>query len=114
MTIYIVQGRYTTDGIKGMIANPEDRAPAVRALMEGAGAKLIHYYVTFGEYDFMTIVEGPAGHEVDIMAALLAAAASGGVAHLKTTIAVTSADAKNAMAGAKKLAKGFRGAGQKK
>ncbi len=114
MTIYIVQGRYTTDAIKGMIANPEDRAPAVRALMEGAGAKLLHYFVTFGEYDFLTIVEGPGGRELDVMAALFAAAASGGVTHLRTTTAVTSADAKDAMAQAKKLAKGFRGAGQKK
>lgn len=114
MTTYILQGRYSIDGIKGMIANPEDRAPAVRALMEGAGMKLVQYYVTFGEYDFLIVLEAPAGHEVDVMAAMMAAAGSGGVSHLKTTVAVTTADAKTAMAGAKKLAKSFRGAGQKK
>ena len=36
MPIYITQGRYTRDAIKGMIAKPEDRADAVsRLLVEG-------------------------------------------------------------------------------
>lgn len=113
MAIYIVQGRYTTEGIKGMIANPEDRAPALRALLEGVGAKLKHYFVTFGEYDFLTIAEGPSGKESDMMAALVTAAGSGGVTHLKTTVAVTSADAKTAFEKAKKLSKGFKAAGRK-
>ena len=31
MPIYITQGRYTREAIKGMIIRPEDRADAVRA-----------------------------------------------------------------------------------
>lgn len=114
MAIYIVQGRYSIDGIKGLIANPEDRFPAVRDLMAGVGAKLTHYYVTLGEYDFLTIAEAPDGKPVDMMAALLTAAGSGGVTHLKTTMGVTSAEAKTAFEKAKKLSKGFRTAGKKK
>jgi len=30
MPIYITQGRYTRDAVKGMIINPEDRAAAVK------------------------------------------------------------------------------------
>jgi len=58
MTIYITQGRYTDQAITGFVAKPEDRADAVRKLMTAAGGKMIAYYVTLGDYDFMVISEG--------------------------------------------------------
>jgi uncharacterized protein with GYD domain len=60
MPIYITQSRYTRDTIKGMIVKPEDRADAVSRAMAMAGRRLIGYYVTFGEYDFLSICEAPA------------------------------------------------------
>jgi uncharacterized protein with GYD domain len=57
MTTYIVQGRYSPEAIKGMMAKPEDRAAAVAKLFEAAGGKLISYYLTFGEYDFLCVAE---------------------------------------------------------
>src|ERR1019366_5282479 len=36
MAIYITQGRYTSDAVKGMVANPENREKAVADLMEKA------------------------------------------------------------------------------
>ena len=57
MAIYITQGRYTSDAVKGMVANPENREKAVADLMEKAGAKLLGLYFTFGEYDFLSIPE---------------------------------------------------------
>ena len=113
MTIYISQGRYTRDSIQGMVNNPEDRAEAVRALCQSVGARLISHYITFGEYDFLVIIEAD-GPVTDTMAALFAAAATGGVTDLKTTMAVTSADAMKAMEKAKSVMKGFRPAGQKR
>jgi uncharacterized protein with GYD domain len=113
MTIYISQGRYTREAIQGMIERPEDRAEAVEKLCKAVGAKLINHYITFGEYDFMVILEaeGPA---TDAMGALLAAAATGGVSDLKTTIAVRSSDAIKAMEKAKSAMKEFRPAGQRR
>ena len=58
MAIYITQGRYTSDAIKGMVANPENREKAVADLMEKAGAKLLAVYFTFGEYDFLSYNRG--------------------------------------------------------
>jgi hypothetical protein len=58
MTIYITQGRYTDQAIKGFVAKPEDRSAQVRKLMKAAGGKMIAYYVTLGEYDFLVISEG--------------------------------------------------------
>ena len=57
MPTYITQGRYTRDAIKGMIVKPEDRADAVARLLSKVGGRLISYYLTFGEYDFLAIAE---------------------------------------------------------
>jgi len=110
MPIYITQGRYTGDAIKGMIVNPEDRALAVGRAMAKASGRLIGYYVTFGDYDFLTIAEAPG--EIQMAAVLLAAAGSGGVTDLRTTLAMTSVEAKGAFAAASDLAPGFKSAGR--
>ena len=34
MAIYITQGRYTSDAVKGLVSNPENREKAVADLME--------------------------------------------------------------------------------
>jgi len=109
MPIYITQGRYTREAVKGMIVKPEDRADAVGRAMAKAGGRLIGYYITFGDYDFLTIAEAPS--EIQMAAVLLAAAGGGGVADLRTTLAMTSVEAKGAFAAAGDLAPGFKSAG---
>ena len=109
MPIYITQGRYTRDAVKGMIVKPEDRADAVGRSIAKAGGRLLGYYFTFGDYDFLTIAEAPS--DVQMAAVLLAAGSSGGVTDLKTTVAMTSVEAKGAFAAASDLAPGFKSAG---
>lgn len=109
MTIYISQGRYTESAIKGMAAKPEDRATEVAKLAQAAGGRLLSYYVTFGEYDFLAVFEGD--DNLDMLAALIGAGATGGVTDLRTTVAVTSIDATKAMEKAGQMAKSFRAAG---
>jgi uncharacterized protein with GYD domain len=109
MPTYITQGRYTREAIKGMIVKPEDRADQVGRLLSKAGGKLLGYYLTFGDYDFLMIAEAPG--ETQIAAALLAAGSGGGVTGLKTTVALTSAEAKGAFAAASDLAPSFKSAG---
>ena len=109
MPIYITQGRYTRDAIKGMLVKPEDRAEAVSRLLGKVGGRLIGYYVTFGEYDFLLIAEAP--DNTQMAAALLAAGSGAGVTDLKTTVAMTSIEAKGAFAAASDLAPGFKSAG---
>lgn len=108
MTIYLTQGRYTEQAIKGMVANPEDRKVAVKALVEAAGGTLIDYFVTLGEYDFFVIAEGD---DIDFVGGLFAAAASGGVTDLRTTVAMTTADAQKAMEKAGEIVGSFKSAG---
>lgn len=109
MPIYITQGRYTRDAIKGMLIKPEDRADAVSRVLAKAGGRLIGYYVTFGEYDFLTIAEAP--DNTQMAAVLLAAGSGGGVTDLRTTVAMSSTEAKGAFAAASDLAPGFKSAG---
>ena len=112
MPIYLTQGRFSREAISGMIENPEDRAVAVSKLAKASGAKLLGYYLTFGESDFLVILESD-GPVTDTMAALLTAGSAGGVSDLRTTVAVTSKEGMKAMAKAKTIRKGFRPAGQK-
>jgi uncharacterized protein with GYD domain len=109
MAIYITQGRYTREAIKGMVVKPEDRADAVSRLLAKAGGRLIGYYLTFGEYDFLTIAEAPS--ETQMAAALLAAASGGGVTDLRTTLAMTSVEAKGVFAAAGDLVTAVRAPG---
>jgi uncharacterized protein with GYD domain len=109
MSIYITQGRYTREAIKGMIVRPEDRADAVSRLLSKAGGRLLGYYLTFGEFDFLCIIE--VASDTQAAAALLAMASGGGVTGLKTTVAMTSVEAKGAFAAASDLAPGFKSAG---
>lgn len=109
MTIYITQGRYTQQALKGLIDKPEDRATEVRKLFERSGGKMLAYYVTFGDYDFLTISEG--SDPIATFAALATAGAGGGVSGLKTTVALTTAEAKQGFEMANKAAAQFRSAG---
>jgi uncharacterized protein with GYD domain len=109
--IYITQGRYTQSAMKGMIANPEDRSEQARALFERAGLRMLSYYVTFGEYDFLIVNEGDMDLQ-SYMAAAVTAAASGGVSDLKTTMGMPAADMKGACEKAAATAAQYRAVGQ--
>jgi uncharacterized protein with GYD domain len=102
MPIFVVQGRYTREYLRGGLANPEDRHAAVARLCQEAGGRLLHYYFTFGQHDFLVITEMP-----DAMSAsqlVLAAAGGGGVMATVTTQAFTTAEAKEMFERASKIA----------
>jgi uncharacterized protein with GYD domain len=95
--------------VKGLLAKPEDRAEMVSQLFAKSGGKLLAYYMTFGEYDFLIVSEGP--YE-GVATSVIVAAAGGGVTDLKTTLAMTSAEMKSAFERAQPVAAGFRSAGR--
>lgn len=104
MGIYITQGRYTQQWIKGIIDKPEDRREAIAKLMEASGYRLIEYYVTLGEYDFLIISEGPD----DLSPAALVATAAGLTTDLRTTVAYTTAQLATAAEKAGKIMNALR------
>ena len=109
MAIFITQGNYTEQALKGMVDNPEDRTNAVAGLMDSVGARLLQYYVTTGEYDFLVITEGDS--MTDLVAGLMIAGSTGGITNLKTVQALTTKEAKAAMEKAKSARAGFKSAG---
>lgn len=106
MPIFVTQGRYSRDALRGMLAKPEDRLEAASKLAQAAGGKLLSYYVTFGEHDFLVISDMPS--EKQAAAFALTAAAAGGVTDLRTTLALTTADAKAVFAAAGEMGPGYR------
>jgi uncharacterized protein with GYD domain len=58
MPIYINMVRWTDQGIKNIKEAPQ-RIDAFRKAVEGAGGKLIGFYVTMGKYDIVTIIDIP-------------------------------------------------------
>jgi uncharacterized protein with GYD domain len=109
MTVYITQGRYTHQGLKGLVNKPEDRDAEVRKLVESAGGKLLSYYITFGEFDFLLVTEG--ADPVATFSTLAIAGAGGSVTDLRTTIGLTTAEAMRGYEMAKTGATQFRSAG---
>lgn len=81
----------------------------VKGLIERHGGKLIAYYMTLGEYDWLLIYEN--ANPLGALAGLATGAAGGGTADLKTTVGFTTADAEKAFEMAHDTASAFRSAG---
>ena len=109
MPIYIFQGRYTREALEGLVARPEDRAEASAKLLEAAGGKLLSFYLTLGEYDFMITAELPDMEAATAVS--LIGAVSGNSEDVRTIVAMTTAQARNAFVTAGKLKGAFRPAG---
>ena len=110
MPIYISRGRFTSDAVRGMLANSENREDAVSKLYQSVGGRLIGWYLTFGHHDWLAIGEFP--DEKAAASAVLAAAAGGSLSDLETTVAMTAQDAAATFKSGGKAAKDFRSAGR--
>jgi uncharacterized protein with GYD domain len=110
MPTFITTGRFTLPAIQGLAAMPEDRTEAVKQIVEAAGGKLISYYITTGEADFVLITEGDNGDQ--IVAGAMAASLSGAISDVKTVRAWTSAEFASVAARAGKIASSYRAPGQ--
>ena len=106
MPIFILQGRYSRDAIKGMLAKPEDRSVAAARLAEAVGGRMLSYYVTFGEDDFHVTLELPSHQAAAALAVTVGA--SGGVASSRTIVAMTTAEAKQMLTAAGDLGGAYR------
>ena len=107
----VTRGRLSHDYAKGLLAAPEDREPAVRKLIEEAGGKVISFFFTTGDSDFLLISE--ANEAEAIIAALMATAAAGTVSHVSTARAWTGREFKAVAEKASKVAKAYRPPGKK-
>jgi uncharacterized protein with GYD domain len=108
----VTRGRFTHEYAKGLLAAPEDREPAVRKVVEAAGGKVVNFYFTTGETDFLLVSE--ANDAESLIAALLAATASGAISDVTTGRAWTGAEFKGIADKAAKAASTYRPPGKKR
>ena len=83
MASYLFQIAYRPDAWAAMIKKPQDRSEAVRGPIEKLGGKINSFWMSFGEYDIIGVVDMPD----NVSAAAFAIAISGGGAckTVKTT-----------------------------
>lgn len=109
MVRLVTRGSFTQSYAKALVGSPEDREPAVRKLVEGAGGKLVNFYFTTGDSDFLLVSE--ANDAESIIAALLAAVSSGTISNVSTARAWTGAEFKAIAEKAGKVTGSYRAPG---
>jgi uncharacterized protein with GYD domain len=102
----VTRGRLTQNYAKNLLAAPEDREPAVRKLIEAVGGKVLNFYFTTGDSDFLLISE--VNDAESIIASLLAASAAGTISDVTTARAWTGAEFKAIADKASKAASAYR------
>jgi len=87
MAKYLVEGRYSVEGAKGLARQGGTaRRAAATKLIEGLGGKLEAFYYAFGDVDIYAIFDAPDA--ASAAAAALAVNQSGGLS-LKTVVLIT-------------------------
>ena len=106
MPLFITQGRFTREYIRGGLAKPEDRHSVISRLIEQAGGKLVSLYITLGQYDFLLVSEMPDAKAASILA--FVTTGGGGIEGSVTTQAFTTAEARDMFEAAGKLAGSYK------
>jgi len=106
MGFYMLQGRYSQAAIKNLVAAPEDRSRAAADIVKAAGGKMHSFFNSFGEYDFLAIMELPDDQAAGAVS--MAGGAAGHICDLKTTKLFTGSEAKAAMKAAGEVATSVR------
>ena len=87
MPYYLVQAAYTKEAIQHMDEHPRNRFEAVRPAYEELGVTIREFFLAFGDYDAVLLVEAP--DNVNMAAIALAVTAGGAITHYKTTPLMT-------------------------
>jgi uncharacterized protein with GYD domain len=106
MPIFVTQGRFTREYIRGGLAKPEDRQAAISKLCEQAGGRMISLHFTLGQHDFLLLTDMPDARAATTIA--LAASGGGGITDVVTTQAFTTAEAKDLFERAGKIAGSYK------
>ena len=95
MPHYLFTASYTSDSIKAMVGNPQDRGEAVKPLMAALGVTLHNLYFTLGKDDVIAIMEAP--DDETAVAGSMVIGASGAFSSGALTKLMTTVDAVTAM-----------------
>jgi uncharacterized protein with GYD domain len=83
MAYFLIQVGYTSQAWAAMLKQPQDRAAAVRPAVEKLGGRIEHFWLSFGEYDVVGVIEMP--NHVSAAAFAMAIGAGGACRSFVTT-----------------------------
>lgn len=95
MAYYLLQVAYTPEAWAAMVKSPQDRAQAVEGAIKKLGGKMERFWMAFGEFDIVGIIEMP--NSVAAAAFSMAVAAGGACKDVKTTPLLTVQEGMDAM-----------------
>ncbi len=95
MARFMVQASYNSEAVANLIKNPQDRAAAIRPVIERIGGKLEAFYFALGDFDVVAIADIP--DNVSAAALSMAIGAGGALSAYKTTPLLTMEEAVEAM-----------------
>ena len=95
MPLYLSRFSYTTDAIKALLDQPQDRSAAAREVAESLGGKLLGFWYAFGEFDGVFLMEAP--DNASAAAVAMAVGASGALSEVETTVLLDMDEAQDAM-----------------
>jgi uncharacterized protein with GYD domain len=94
MSLYMVQASYTSQAIAAMVRNPQDRATALRPVIERLGGKLHGAWLSLGEYDVVVLAELP--DQVSAVSIAASVGATGAMSKYLTTPLLTTEESMKA------------------
>ena len=95
MPLYMIQASYTSEAWSRLVQRPEDRAGALKPVIDRLGGQLLSWYYSFGDYDVVVMVDLPSN--ITAAAASMAIAAGKAVKDIKTTALMSPDDGFDAM-----------------
>ncbi len=95
MPLYLGRFSYTTDAMKALLNQPQDRSAAAREVAESLGGKLLGFWYAFGEFDGVFLMEAPDNASAAALA--MAVGAGGALSEVETTVLLDMDEAQDAM-----------------
>ena len=95
MPLYLGRFAYSSESVKTMIGNPQDRARAAAEAAESLGGKLIGFWFSFGEFDGAYLLEAPDNTAVAALSMVVLG--TGALSKHETTVLLTMDEAQEAM-----------------
>ena len=107
--IWVSYGKFSKEGIQGLIATPQNRAEPVGKLLEAYGGSLISYhFVLCGDIDFIIFSDIPDDKMSDIaLVNSMLVRGSGAIETITTVPAMSAEDAVLQMKKAQQMAEGM-------
>lgn len=95
MPLYLGRFSYTTEAMKALLSEPQDRSAAAREVAESLGGKLLGFWFAFGEFDGVFLMEAPDNASAAALA--MAVGAGGALSEVETTVLLDMDEAQDAM-----------------